>query len=194
MPVCDDVETIKRDIEKQIFFLNSIESIIYTNCTMNVILSPTIFQTNIYATNWTLGNLTIDDLIEQYYQRSIRYDNITNCPIEYPFFDGKNVYNVRLLLLSSISRRKIVMPVLLIIILIIHRRNVSPMFIILTGLAFPTISHPRVHSPCLVMMPHPAILHLPITTELAASHALFQNISISPVRPVNTVRMAKPSI
>lgn len=89
MPVCDDVETIKRDIEKQIFFLNSIESIIYTNCTMNVILSPTIFQTNIYATNWTLGNLTIDDLIEQYYQRSIRYDNITNCPIEYPFFDGK---------------------------------------------------------------------------------------------------------
>lgn len=48
---------------------------------MNVILSPTIFQTNIYATNWTLGNLTIDDLIEQYYQRSIRYDNITNCPV-----------------------------------------------------------------------------------------------------------------
>lgn len=56
---------------------------------MNVILSPTIFQTNIYATNWTLGNLTIDDLIEQYYQRSIRYDNITNCPVQFPFFDGK---------------------------------------------------------------------------------------------------------
>lgn len=56
---------------------------------MNVILSPTIFQTNIYAPNWVLGNMTIDDLIEQYYQRSIRYDNITNCPIDFPFFDGK---------------------------------------------------------------------------------------------------------
>lgn len=56
---------------------------------MNVILSPTIFQTNIYAGNWSLGNMTIDDLIEQYYQRSIRYDNITNCPIDFPFFDGK---------------------------------------------------------------------------------------------------------
>lgn len=56
---------------------------------MNVILSPTIWQTNIYAPNWILGNMTIDDLIEQYYQRSIRYDNITNCPIEAPFFDGK---------------------------------------------------------------------------------------------------------
>ena len=56
---------------------------------MNVILSPTIFQTNIYAPNWVLGNMTIDDLIEQYYQRSIRYDNITNCPIDFPFFDSK---------------------------------------------------------------------------------------------------------
>ena len=60
---------------------------------MNVILSPTIFQTNIYADNWVLGNMTIDDLIEQYYQRSIRYDNITNCPIETPFFDGNKCVN-----------------------------------------------------------------------------------------------------
>lgn len=89
MPKCDDVDQIKRDIEKQIFFLNSIESILYTNCSMNVILSPTIWQTNIYAPNWVLGNMTIDDLIEQYYQRSIRYDNITNCHVETPFFDGK---------------------------------------------------------------------------------------------------------
>jgi hypothetical protein len=63
MPSCPDVDAIKSDIEKQIFFLNSIESIIYTNCSMNVILSPTIWQTNIYAPNWILGNMTIDDLI-----------------------------------------------------------------------------------------------------------------------------------
>ena len=48
---------------------------------MNVILSPTIFQTNIYAKNWILGNLTIDNLIDQYYLRSKNYENVTNCPI-----------------------------------------------------------------------------------------------------------------
>lgn len=56
---------------------------------MNVILSPTIFQTNIYAKNWILGNLTIDNLIDQYYLRSRNYENVTNCPIEYPFFNGQ---------------------------------------------------------------------------------------------------------
>jgi hypothetical protein len=90
LPTCPDVTAIQADIDKQLFFLDSMESIIYTNCSMNVILSPTVWQTNIYAPNWVLGNMTIDDLIEQYYQRSIRYDNITNCPLEYPFFDGSS--------------------------------------------------------------------------------------------------------
>ena len=89
MPECDEVDQIKRDIQKEKFYLDSIESIIYTNCSMNVILSATIWQTNIYAPGWILGNMTIDDLIEQYYQRSIRYDNVTNCPIEKPFFNTK---------------------------------------------------------------------------------------------------------
>lgn len=70
--------------------MDSIESIIYTDCSMNVILSPTIFQTNIYAKNWILGNLTIDNLIDQYYLRSKNYENVTNCPIEFPFFDGRD--------------------------------------------------------------------------------------------------------
>jgi len=33
--------------------------------------------------------MTIDDLIDQYFQRSMKYDNITNCAFEKPFFDGK---------------------------------------------------------------------------------------------------------
>ena len=56
---------------------------------MNVLLGPTIFQTNIYADGWILGNMTIDDLIDQYFERSMRYDNITNCPNEFPFFNGE---------------------------------------------------------------------------------------------------------
>jgi hypothetical protein len=58
-----------------------------------MVLSPTIFQSNIYASNWFLGNLTIDDVIEEYYQRSILYNNVTNCPLEFPFFDGKDCIN-----------------------------------------------------------------------------------------------------
>ena len=80
---------MKADIEKQIFFLDHIESVIKTKCEQNVKLSPTIFQTNIYAKGWILGSLTIHDLIEQYYQRSIKYNNITNCPSDSPFFNGK---------------------------------------------------------------------------------------------------------
>ena len=68
--------------------MDSIEKAIYTKCDSNIILSATIFQSNIYAPNWILGNQTIDDLIEEYYQRSVQYDNITNCPLEFPFFNG----------------------------------------------------------------------------------------------------------
>lgn len=66
---------------------------IYTNCNTTIVLTPTIFQTNLYATNWMLGNQTIDDIIEQYYLRSRLYTSINNCPLEAPFFDGKACVN-----------------------------------------------------------------------------------------------------
>lgn len=80
---------INRDIQKQFTLIDSIEKMVYTKCQGSILLSPTIFQSNIYAPNWFLGkNQTIDDLIEEYYQRSIQYHNVTNCPLEFPFFDG----------------------------------------------------------------------------------------------------------
>ena len=88
LPESEEVGQIKADIEKQVFFLDSIETIVHTKCEAGVKLGPTIFQTNIYAKGWILGNMTIDDLIEQYYQRSVRYSNITNCPDHDPFFNG----------------------------------------------------------------------------------------------------------
>lgn len=60
-----------------------------TECKSKSILTPTIYQTNIYADGWILGDQNIDDLIEEYYQRNIRYHNITNCPLDKPFFDGE---------------------------------------------------------------------------------------------------------
>ena len=89
IPPCDEVRMINSDISKQTVLLDSVEKAIYTQCESSIILSATIFQSNIYATNWILGNQTIDDLIEEYYQRSVQYDNITNCPLDFPFFDGE---------------------------------------------------------------------------------------------------------
>ena len=86
---------ISSDIQKQSALIESVERAIYTKCDASIVLSPTIFQSNIYATNWVLGNQTIDDLIEEYYQRSIQYDNITNCPLEHPFFDGTACLNCK---------------------------------------------------------------------------------------------------
>ena len=65
------------------------ESIIYTECKIKAVLAPTVFQTNIYAKNWILGPQTINDLIDEYYQRSIKYDHVTNCPLDTPFYNGK---------------------------------------------------------------------------------------------------------
>jgi hypothetical protein len=89
IPACEEVRLISSDIAKQSTLIDSIEKAIYTRCDSSIVLSATIFQSNIYASNWILGSQTIDDLIEEYYQRSVRYDNITNCPLEFPYFDGQ---------------------------------------------------------------------------------------------------------
>lgn len=88
LPPCDEIRLINSDLSKQTVLIDSIEKAIYAKCESSIVLSPTIFQSNIYASNWILGSQTIDDLIEEYYQRSVQYDNITNCPLEFPFFDG----------------------------------------------------------------------------------------------------------
>lgn len=59
-----------------------------SDCLSTIIIGPTIFQTNLYAKNWILGKYTTDDLVELYNSRSLKYDNISNCPMEFPFFDG----------------------------------------------------------------------------------------------------------
>lgn len=65
------------------------EDILYSKCLKVLNLSPTIFQTNLYVDNWILGDQTADEVVDEYYQRSLRYHNVTNCPISRPFFEGK---------------------------------------------------------------------------------------------------------
>jgi hypothetical protein len=88
-PKCDKINAVEKDALKQMTLLESLESTILTECQSKSILTPTIYQTNIYADGWILGDQHIDDLVEEYYQRNIRYHNITNCPLHKPFFDGE---------------------------------------------------------------------------------------------------------
>lgn len=65
-----------------------LKKVLVENCTNKAVISPTVYQSNIYAPNWVLGNLTINDLVSQYISNSQQYNNITNCPLETPFFNG----------------------------------------------------------------------------------------------------------
>lgn len=86
---CDKVTQVLMDAKKMLVFLESMQQILTADCLGTIIIGPTIFQTNLYAKNWILGNYTTDDLVDIYNSRSVKYDNITNCPINTPFFDGQ---------------------------------------------------------------------------------------------------------
>lgn len=64
-----------------------------TNCSTQAILSPTAYQTNIYAPNWITGDQTINDIVNEYVDRSQQFNNITNCPLSNPFYDGTGCIN-----------------------------------------------------------------------------------------------------
>lgn len=77
----------------QIYYLNTIQTVLQQNCTTAAILSPTVYQSNIYAPNWITGNQTFNDIVDQYVARSRQYDNITNCPLSNPFYNGAACIN-----------------------------------------------------------------------------------------------------
>jgi hypothetical protein len=66
MERCDKVNQVISDATKQLFFLDSMNDILTANCQKSINIGPTIFQTNLYADNWILGNYTIDDIVTIY--------------------------------------------------------------------------------------------------------------------------------
>jgi hypothetical protein len=81
------------DLNAQLYFIDNMQAIMRAKCDRRAILSATIWQTNLNAQNWILGDQTLDDVIEEYYQRSITYNNITNCDIKTPFFSNGRCTN-----------------------------------------------------------------------------------------------------
>lgn len=89
-PSCARTRQMYLDLNAQLYFIEHMQNILRSKCDTRAVLSPTIWQTNLMAQNWVTGDQTFDDIIEIYYQRSITYDNITNCDLKTPFFsEGK---------------------------------------------------------------------------------------------------------
>jgi hypothetical protein len=55
-------------------------------------LSSNTYQTNIKANNWIYGGLTQSQLRLRYFSKSASL-NVTNCPLETPFFNGEKCIN-----------------------------------------------------------------------------------------------------
>jgi len=63
MPNNAEVVSINSDISKQEILLDSLQKAIYTKCETSVILTPTVFQSNLFATNWILGKQSIENVV-----------------------------------------------------------------------------------------------------------------------------------
>lgn len=73
--------TQRVDAENQIVYIDDIQKELKSGCTGSEVVSKTVYQTNIFANNWILGNTTADALIREYVKRSILEPNVTNCPL-----------------------------------------------------------------------------------------------------------------
>ena len=87
----DDAQIVEmnRNANSQIFYLKAIKKVLQSNCTSEAVLAPTVYQSNIYAQNWVLGEQDINNLVQNYIERSKNYDSISNCDIETPFYNGE---------------------------------------------------------------------------------------------------------
>ena len=83
---------MNRDIARQKDLVQDLEGVINRPC-LEQVLTSGIFQSNVYAKNWILGPQTSDQLIDEYAERSLLFDNVTNCPLSHPFFDGVRCTN-----------------------------------------------------------------------------------------------------
>jgi hypothetical protein len=63
MPNNAEVMSINTDISKQEILLDSLQKAIYTKCETSVVLTPTVFQSNLLPKNWILGKQSIENVI-----------------------------------------------------------------------------------------------------------------------------------
>ena len=59
------------DVSNQLTYVTAMKDILNSNCQKTVILQEAVFQTNLNNKRWVLGSLTMQQLIQQYSERSM---------------------------------------------------------------------------------------------------------------------------
>ena len=80
LPVdCNNYKT-RLDVQNQQTYLHTIQDILDKNCSIDVTLRPSTFQTNLNNDRWLLGNRNYTDVVKEYSERSLSNQFVTNCP------------------------------------------------------------------------------------------------------------------
>ena len=82
------IRELEANAKNQIFYLNSIQETIKNNCSEKLVLGQTVYISNLAAPDWVLGDQTMNDVVYQYTEKLKKYESLSNCPLETPFYDG----------------------------------------------------------------------------------------------------------
>jgi hypothetical protein len=80
------------DADNSIQYLDTIQKLTSSTCSnfrTYLLIGPTPYQTNINTNkSWILGDITMDDLVNDYINRITVNNNVTNCGNDTPFWNG----------------------------------------------------------------------------------------------------------
>lgn len=81
------------DADNSFKYLTVLEELANYKCSdlnnKNLLIGPTPYQTNLNSQRaWIYGGLKKEDLVKAYTERITKYNNVTNCGLDTPFWDG----------------------------------------------------------------------------------------------------------
>ena len=77
---------VREDVSNQETYVSGMKDLLNSNCQKTVSLKDAVLQTNLNNNRWVLGNLTMQQLIQEYSERSMQYQYVNNCPSNAPFY------------------------------------------------------------------------------------------------------------
>jgi len=80
LPVDSNNYKTRLDVQNQQTYLDTIQDILDKNCSIDVTLRPSTFQTNLNNDRWLLGNRNYTDVVKEYSERSLSNQFVSNCP------------------------------------------------------------------------------------------------------------------
>lgn len=90
LPINGSNYKTRLDVKNQKTYLETIKDILDSNCSEEVTLRQSSFQTNLNNDRWILGDLSFENVVKEYSERSMTNKFVTNCPNEKPFYN-KNI-------------------------------------------------------------------------------------------------------